>query len=260
MDILVCYKGSDFEKWGAQFKKKDSINRKVVLIEPASDHFKIREKTMNAVARASKMAQNGLVILALGHGGGDETDTSKAMVDFGRKRAFRIQQDTLNYSADDLKSDKKIIQFASPIKNRCSALAKYKHPPSHKAREDWDKCIDAKEAKKRIDIRKKFVKIGDALRSNNIKQVIFLSCNVGKGQAFLNKLGTQWGVKVTGYKHRLAVGKDSQGIYRVYFLKDKRDGQGSNTERARSELPPLDQSYTSGGNPYQPGQTTIPIR
>ena len=218
---------------------------------------------MNTIAKAAKLAQNGRLILALGHGGGDATNTSKAMVDLGRKRAFRIQLEILNYDADTLESDKKQIRFANSIKKQCNALPRAKRNLTHKEREKWNLCIDAKADKKRatirVDMRDKFVKIGNSLRSNKINQVVFLSCNVGRGQAFLNKFGKQWGVKVTGYKHRLAIGKDSQGKYRVYFLKDPKEGQGSNTERARSELPPMDQSYTSGTQAYQPGQRTIPI-
>ena len=246
MDILVCNKGSDFAGWGAKWKAKSSTTRDIVMTTQSGTADKLRVQIVRAIRTAAKKASNGRLIIAVGHGGAHHKDPGVGMVDLAGRKAFRIQREHLNYSRDDRKSDRKIVSGLKSKAPKCAPRSRLRRMTSNQL--SW--C----NAKNKLDIREKFDQIGKILKANNVKSVVFLACRVGKAQAFVNRIGALWGVKITGYERRIAIGKDSHDKWRVYFFGDK-EGSGSNVERARTELPPKGQSYTSGQQKYQPGQT-----
>jgi len=71
---------------------------------------------------------------------------------------------------------------------------------------------------------------------------------VGNAQDFLDHIGSDWGVTITAYERRVAGMQDSQGLMRVYLQGDA-EGRGTNTERARHEVPNVDR-YVTGSRSH----------
>ena len=87
-------------------------------------------------------------------------------------------------------------------------------------------------------IMKTFKDIGNILRTHKVKDVIFLTCNVGKSQDFLQDIADEWKVKVGGYTSLLETEYNKGGkIKSVIFLNGKKPTSAAGLRRAAHEYP-----------------------
>jgi hypothetical protein len=203
------------------------------------------------------------LIISVGHGGtgggGCEdgacvvaADTTIGMVDLLPSEALRIQREHVFYSREQQQTDARVIAQADAIGSRqCQTLARrypimgrHQRTPPPPLQYNYGICIGAAGVRDRLEIRRAYDRIGELLRENHVAEVVFLTCRVGNSRDYLNRMAADWGVTITAYVRRVASVRDSEGMMRVYLHPD-REGQGTNTVRAREEIPDRDR-YTTG--------------
>jgi len=147
-------------------------------------------------------------------------------------------------------SDERTVARADEIGSRqCQTLAwRYgitdarRYPPE-RLLPDAVNCSGAANARQRLEIRAAYDRIGELLREFGVSNVTFLTCRVGNAEDFLNQIASDWGVTITAYQDRVAAMEDSEGLMRVYLEGDA-EGRGTNTDRARHEIPNVDRYVT----------------
>ena len=90
--------------------------------------------------------------------------------------------------------------------------------------------------------RRPFYTIRSIFREARIGRVILLTCRVGNAIDFVQRLANEWQVTVRAYTRRVVGIIDDADFARVYLQGDA-PGEGSNTERARTQLPYTDSDY-----------------
>lgn len=222
----------DCKKWAVQFKNKDSLSRAIIPITAPCTKDQVVEKVKEA---ASKLVFNGEVIFLVGHGGSGGSTAD--FVDIAPAKEWRLIKDY----------GKEVFYDRKPNKH---AMTQEKHDNDAIIRAQSPNASNVEKklaigARKRKELRRKYMVIGNFLQSGHV--VIFLTCNVGNAKDLIDKIADDWGVCVIAPKTKIDIWQDNNGKIRVYIHGDA-PGQGSNTARARTELPIFDQnnSYRSG--------------
>lgn len=258
MIVVLSQHGGWILRWARQFAAHDPANRAVVVFPRVPNgrraQRRVRERIEQIYGRAAERAgPGGTVIVWVGHGGFDETAGGLAagMVDLAPNEALRIHQANVFY---ERRSDESIVTRADRIGGRrCRELLRRydfnedtrRPAPSTDADTDaYASCFGAANSRDRLEIRRAFDRIGRVLRRNQIANVTLLTCRVGGATQFVDKIAEDWGVQVTAYTRRVGYVPDEGGQVRLYLYGDS-VGSGTNTERARHELPTVSR-YTSG--------------
>jgi hypothetical protein len=258
MIVILSNQDRYFSAWARQFVAHDRAGRDMVIV-PNIQGRRISEVRRNidaiyapAIRRAG---QGGTLIISVGHGGtgGSQcdgaaclvaADTSIGMVDLLPSEALRIQRSHVFYSREQQETDARVIAEADAIGSRqCQTLARrypvtgrHPRPPPPPLARDYGVCLGAAGVRDRLEIRRAYDRIGELLRENHVAEVVFLTCRLGNSREFVNRIAADWGVTITAYLRRVAAVRDSEGMMRVYLHPD-REGQGTNTVRAREEIP-----------------------
>ena len=262
MIVVLTNRDRYFRGWAAQFVAHDQANRDMrVLANIATAQQSNARRNIDTHYRPAieRAGRGGTLIISVGHGGtagGDcdgavcfaPTDTRIGMVDLLPSGALRIQSQNVFYH--NRESDEGTVDRADEIGSRqCQTLARRysltdtrRYPPDRLALNLVD-CSGAAGARQRLEIRAAYDRIGELLREFQVSNVTFLTCRVGNSQEFLDRIASDWGVTITAYQRRVAAIEDSEGLMRVYLEGDS-EGRGTNTDRARHEVPNVDRYVT----------------
>jgi hypothetical protein len=200
---------------------------------------------------ATAAGQDGVVILASGHGGSVDADAGIINWDATEPpggthaRAWTDKQGnpTPGTIGKALFWEETVSKYTDPIP--------FGMPPTLKE-EDEDK-IKRKVAnwevlQKRHDAFEALEKIGKALQDNKVKRLTFTVCNAGASTNFMTRLAKHCHSQVACFKLLTKVLDDgtfgyTPGKARLILDRDSaRDGQGTNVPRARVVSPDLDDS------------------
>ena len=90
------------------------------------------------------------------------------------------------------------------------------------------------------DLQPHYIALGDIFRSNPVRRIILLTCNVANASDFLDELATDLNVRVTAYTERvISRSERRQGHLHVWmYLEGDERNQGTNNDRADVELMP----------------------
>jgi hypothetical protein len=265
MIVVLTNQDHYFSRWARQFVNHDRDHRDMVVVPniPGRQQSEVRRNIDRFYAPAIRRAgAGGTLIISVGHGGSaggcDGTtcfvaaDTSIGMVDLLPSQALRIQRDHVFYSQEQQDTDARVIAEADAIGNRqCHTLTR-RYPiagphhisPPPPLQYNYGVCIGAAGVRDRLEIRTAYERIGELLRQTGVAEVVFLTCRVGNSRDFVNRIAADWGVTVTAYLRRVAAGPDSEGMMRLYLHPD-REGQITNTIRARHEIPDRERYTTN---------------
>jgi len=267
MNVVLTNRDRYFRGWAAQFVAHDRANRDMrVLANIAPAQQSSARRNIDAYYRPTieRAGRGGTLIISVGHGGtaaGDcdgpvciaPTDMRNGMVDLLPSGALRIQAENVFYH--NRESDERTVAHADEIGSRqCQTLARRysitderRFPPDRL----WPNVVDCRGAggaRQRLEIRTAYDRIGELLRQFGVSNVTFLTCRVGNAQDFVDRIGADWGVTITAYERRVAANEDSEGLMRVYLEGDV-EGRGTNTGRARHEVPNVDR-YVTGSRSH----------
>lgn len=231
-------------RWAKQFLKKDPSSR-VIIPMPA---FVTKAQVVQIVKKAASQAGNdGEVIFSVGHGG-ITTQITAAFVDIapvlkqGKRKIpkWRLVRDFRKEVFYDRKQDKYTM---SQEKLDEDMIRRGEAPGA--TLQDRRMAVGAR---RRKELRRKYMEIGKAFQKNKVLTVVFLTCKVGKETDFIDKIGKDWEVDVIAPLKKIAIWEDKQKKIRLYFEGDP-VGHGSNTVRARTEYPEfnLDDYYHTIG-------------
>jgi hypothetical protein len=175
---------------------------------------------------AARAAQGGEVIYLVGHGGFLDTDPNAGMIDLASNGHFRVQAATVFYNTG---SSAGHVTIASQRTTDANILAN----PVFGAAE-------RRAARDSILMRDTFDGLGEIFRRHHVSNVVFLTCQLGRAVGFLQRISQDWGVQVTAFSRRIAMDdRPDAGQYIRLYLNGDALGQGSNTERARTDYPSL---------------------
>jgi hypothetical protein len=252
MPVLLFDSTSTFHStWAGQWQRADPDNRRTVPIGGVGSHEQLRDVIVNAVRLAGQTAFNEL-ILAVGHGGGTG---DAGTLDLAPNLRMRLARGTIGS-----RNAKGTETLYDPFYDFVFSSAGLK-PKSDKTQdEDWvrqNDRVNLAGAKFRLGRSAIYQSIGNAIRANNIQQVVFMTCNVGNAVDFIKKIAFDWQVKVRAYQRfivfQLNVG--GTGKARAFFEGDA-PGTGSNTTAAETDPP--QSAFITVGPPFstpQPSRT-----
>jgi hypothetical protein len=264
MIVILSNRDRKFLGWARQFVAHDPTNRGLVVIDniAARAQSEARRNIARYYEPAIQLAgTGGTLIISVGHGaGGPEecnsvgclipSDTTIGMIDLLPDGALHIQREHVVYSRDQRTSDQRIVTRVDEIGSRqCHAYSRHyslsdpRRPPPPELAGDVAACSGASYSRQRLEIREAYDRIGEILRRYRVSNVVFLTCRIGNSEDFLNRVAADWQVSITAYRRRVAANSDQQRQFRVYLHPDA-EGQGTNTERARHELPVTDRFNT----------------
>jgi hypothetical protein len=103
-----------------------------------------------------------------------------------------------------------------------------------------------KDAQARLDLRKNYDAVGQALRDGGVQRLVFLSCAVGAAPKFVDKLSKDWGTQVGTYKKSVLLQLDSytekgkKPVQTVWlYLDGKTPSTDAEKDNARKYIPSL---------------------
>lgn len=227
---------NDCKRWAVQFRNKDPLLRAIIPIVAPCTKDQVVDKVKVAT---SKLEPNGKVIFFVGHGGTSTGGITTDFVDIAPAKKWRLKKDYEKEVFYDRKPNKYAV---TQEKFDNDAIRRVQQNPNA----NNDEKMLAIGARKRQELRRKYMDIGNSLKKINDLTVIFLTCNVGNANDLIDKIAVDWGVCVIAPKMKIDIWEDNDGQIRVYIHGDA-PGQGSNTARARTELPIFNQnnSYRS---------------
>jgi hypothetical protein len=197
-------------------------------------------KTVSDAAQAA--GQNGIVILASGHGGSVDADAGIINWDATEPPGGTHARDwKAGKVGKGLFWDEPVSKYTDPIPNGT--------PPTLKE-EDEDKIRRKVPGwqilQQRHDAFEALEAIGNALQQSKVKRLAFTVCNAGASTNFMKRLAKHCHSQVACFKLLTKVLDDgafgyTPGKARLVLDRDStRDGQGTNSPRARVFSPDLD--------------------
>jgi hypothetical protein len=249
VEVIVSEHQGTFRRWAAQWRGADERRRALVVFRPQGTTERIRAQAREIYNDAASQAgPGGMVIVSVGHGGsgsreGLAGDSSVGMVDLAPRLALRLQRENVLYGEQREHDEVTIREYRRIGQDRCRRLGRRRSRLPTEQAFDLAYCDGAPSASERLEIREAYEAIGASFRGHRVAEVVLLTCRVGDATAFLDRIALDWGVRVTAYRRRVAGGRDSEGQYRVYLLGDD-EGEGTNRERARTQIPNRDR-YTA---------------
>lgn len=244
MDVIVTSRERRWLGWARQFRDANPTGRGLIEMNLRGNQTARRGAAVTVYGTAAGQAGNqGSVIISVGHGGAGATSPAAGMADLAPDGHFRIQHAEVFYPMRQ--SDRTLIAGVSSDyrPRQCRDVIRRGRsgglPPDDPDFVMWHRCRGAVGARARQEYRRQYEAIGAAFRTNRLREVIFLSCNIGSATLFVDQIAIDWGVPVVAYQRRVLVNEFGQGSdrhLRVYLEGDS-EGRGTNTDRARTELP-----------------------
>lgn len=259
MDIVVSSDERDWLGWARQYAAADPAQRAVIESSSRGTLAAIRRQSLEAILQAAGQAGNGgRVIFCVGHGAASDTDDRIGFIDLAPRSALRVTQDhVLFWESQYRESDARLIAEAEQAgTSRCRRFRRAGSIDRIPADQQFQAlaCSAAPTSRERMEVRAAYEAIGAALRRARAAEAVFVTCRVGRAQTFVDRIAADWGVTVVAYRERVAAVRDEGDQYRIYIATDQ-PGQGTNTDRARTELPNR-QAYRAGppGGDDAPGR------
>jgi hypothetical protein len=243
MDVIVTCRQARALRWARQFRDANPAGRALIEMNLRGSRTARRDAAVTVYEAAARQAGNrGSVIISVGHGGADATSAAAGMADLAPDGDFRIQHAEVFYPRRE--SDRTIIEAAAQYRPRqCRDAIRRGRSGGLPSEEEQLvmllRCRGAADAGSRQEYRRQYEAIGAAFRTNRLREIIFLTCNIGSATVFVDQIATDWRVSVVAYQRRVLFneyGEGSDSHIRVYLEGDS-EGRGTNTDRARTELP-----------------------
>jgi hypothetical protein len=274
--VVLTNQDRYFRRWAQQFVRHDVDNRDMSVLRniPSGGQAAARGNIEGLYGPAIQRAgRGGTLIISVGHGGtaGPQCDGEmctvagdprNGMVDLLPSEALRIQRAHVFYPRAQQEHDREAVARAEELGRRGCQTAARRYALLVRRRDpampislqsDAIACGNAPAARERLEIRTAYDRIGQMLRDAGVSHVVFLTCRIGNAEDFLDRIACDWGVSITAYRRRVAANPDAEGLIRVYLHPDA-EGQGTNTLRAREEIPNRDQYVATG----RACQTAVP--
>lgn len=248
MDVLIFEDGQTTlakhaKKWGEQWEAAKAGRKKVKMpLNPSQQAY------LKVVWEAGQKAgKAGTVMFLVGHGADatsaahaglvvapNESPTRVGMVDLATSHKLRVETDTVFYNDDPDGSGPAMSQ------QRHDKMI-FDGAPDPKKKQEWNKWFrqsDVQGAISRASVWNQYLFTGMYLKANGVKRVVFLTCKVGGASQFIQKIAKDWQVEIQAYNRKVASQEDSDNKVRL-FLEGDKDGSGTNTVTARTEIPSI---------------------
>lgn len=244
--IVLSESNGDYRHWADQFVAADPSNRDTVLVNPRRIHRnpsvvqRMRYVNRYYGEAASRAGRNGVIIVSLGHGAVNDTDTAIGWVDLLPNQAFRVHTRHLRYSGSDMEQGDLSVLSREPNRRTCRGILESYDLDSNTRRPEprvehlinYMSCSGARAARPRQQFQAAYARIGELLRTNNVREVVLLTCMVGNARRFVNLMANSWRVNILAYKRRVAANRDNarENPYYIYLI-------GTEDRLYRQELP-----------------------
>jgi hypothetical protein len=239
MDVVIVSQARlggiyrDNRRWATQFVAFDSANRALIELRGRN----LAEAAVDATERAARMAgASGRVIYVVGHGGA--SDDQSGIVDLAPRRQLRISQLVAfdDCTSQDECPDFRAVESTIPRRRRAQR-AWCRTSQRVTDRSECSQIIRLFRERRRV--QPYYNRIARIFQANRVSRVVFLTCNIGNATMVLDEISTDFNVSILAYRRRVMSGEDSGGQIRM-FLEGDAEGHGTNTERARTEIPTED--------------------
>ena len=206
--------------WIKQYVAKRPTLRSGVLQGIKANHAQIT-KAVEAAASAAETAvkkhkADGFVAFFISHGGASSstsrTDSAEGLIELNGWGSVSL----VGRNSDLSKKDPGAIEIF--------------HANQHKQKGPKEMIKPSEE-----EGLKFYLGLGKVLKAHHIDTVVFLACDAGRGQDFLQKIADDWDVLVVMPKTKLAVQVRAKKRVRAYILGDH-DGEGSNVPLAEENI------------------------
>ena len=251
MDVVITETEKHALGWARQFENASPFNKKIVVKSAGRSINQVRKSTMAAYHSAAEIARNGgVVIISVGHGvaGVDEEGNQIANFDLapriGNKKTLHVTNEHIVLMTERRVQFKRdfLDQVNSMSKKECkivNATKQSETDPQLTLRKGRCDPNAKKQVTESLAIFDFYMEIGAVMKARNVGIVVLLTCRVGNSPDFLVEVARDWGVAVMAYTRRVELWQDQEDFFRVYLQGDK-EGIGTNTEKARTQIPSLD--------------------
>jgi hypothetical protein len=233
--VILSERVGIFSRWANQFVRAQQDDRAIVYagnIRNNPSHNQVLRFIDNYYAEAARLAgAGGCLIISLGHGGANETDSTIGMVDLLPNRALRVEREQVTYVGSDTEEGDISVLSRAPNARACRRFSRYDfdentrrpQPPEDELTGYMD-CTGARSARSRQGAQRSYLRIGTLLRNEGVAEVIFLTCRVGHARNFIERIAQNWGVRVVAYEERVAANRDANpsNPYYTYLVGEER--------------------------------------
>ncbi len=253
--VVVHSKASAVEKsWSNQYAGLDAETRKEFdgiadFDKRVKQVFTIQDLTWDSIVQtmtsaAQAAGQDGVVVIASGHGARIPHDTFGGMVNW----------DPTEHNVDKTWNDENKVGsglFWDEVTTiYTTVISQFSNPPTRQKEDQASvagKKSNAKLAQKRLDAFDAYDKIGKALKAAGVRRLTFTVCCFGEASGFVDRIASNFGIEVAAFTENTVVFdeftsfKITPSKARMVIEGDaKIKDQKSNTRLARVNSPDLD--------------------
>jgi hypothetical protein len=218
--VLTDAKDGLAMRWSADYVKSQPQARKNVSMARSLTPAAVVAKIKEAVELAGK---DGTLIFNVGHGSSDSSqlhDPKVGMVDLAPSRSLRLGGHGQTNVFVDVFYD---VNLSLPF-----------------GHSDLDNDLLYNQGTAGATLRKShwqtYLAISALFKKVQPRNVIFLTCNVGKSADFLKKIANDWGVIIQGYMDRMVLDPQPSGRTRMHLQGDS-PGFFTNIPASEEEVP-----------------------
>jgi hypothetical protein len=193
MDVVLTTNEAMWKRWADQYVKRQPTGRKAVVIADGTTPVAAKDLIISALTSAGV---GGQLVFSVGHGVALDDAPADGLCELTPGGMITLVG--RNNSPSHPKQGAAIINVF------------YDKSANPDQASDFE--FDTKEnpASQRLKNWALYQEIAKAMRTSNVARIVLLTCRLGNATDFLQKIASDWGVKIMAYKKRVAC---IEGIY-----------------------------------------------
>jgi hypothetical protein len=194
--VILSVNDGQWNRWGDQFVKAQPLSRKQVLVSAKPTVDQAKNAILNGIREAGG---GGTLIISVGHGAAGAGSTLEGMADLAPAQVMRLGGANASVPPN----------FVSVFYDVSLA-----GPPTLS---DLDNDLKFNPGSARLRNWRVYQEISNAFKQTGLREVVFLSCNIGNAIDFVKKIANDWKVIVRAYKVQVALDPNPPR-FKVYLV------------------------------------------